>query len=622
MNGDVLPETRFDAAPSPPARAAWWWRVVGPLALPLVLWWIGSFFLLGNLGLWVDDYSFHVRDPATDTYELRRLFVPPPGPFWRPIHIVVSQDLITLAWHENWLMHGICAAVHALNVVLLFRLLRRLGVRRTAASVCGMIFLTAPAGFQVIFWPSTISTGISLAIFQGTMLMFIRSASKAEWGLRRWAITALLGPIIFAIGCWYEQVMTMVACLPFIYAAVAPRLALRKHAARLVFSIGMAMAGGVLYAVLLMSTAQTAIRGSKESFATTSQLWSKVLEIAEQVRYRLMLEWFLPGAVRTGWATMGREWQVGIGAVVLLMLSGAAWLAWRWRLIGEEQRAEAAAAAGGPERGGDSGLLRDWWRLGLVMLAGLAVFVCAWLPAVVIYVQRTESRLCYVPIFGLMLMLGPVLELPARCLRRRPGIQRMMLMGVGVGALPVSVVGAIALVGVQTAFQKRYQMDQTQLGVLRQLVPNPSPQTVFMPLKVDDWPTATESVLFDTITPGVWDAPWSADFALRYAYRNGQIWSIAYSRWRSLLIDEVNDESFVYLGPGLQPDRKHVVPWSTVVAFAAERPDRFRLVEEVVFTRKGVEFERVEMPLVKQARERSPGMDHLFVRGFVVELGP
>jgi hypothetical protein len=618
MNDGVLCEDRADGLAQRPVRAAWWWRVVGPLALPLVLWWIGSFFLQGDLGLWVDDYTAHWRDPVTGTYETRRLFEVAPGPFWRPIHMVVTLDLITLAWNDHWLMHGVCAAMHLLNVVLLFRVLGRLGMRRTVASVCGILFLTAPMGFEAIFWPSTVSTGISLAIFQGMLLLFVRVVSRAEWGFRGWALVSLLGPIMFAIGCWYEQVLTMISCLPFIYIAVAPRLArVWSHVGRMVYSIGMGMGGGILCAILVMTAVGANRRGSTESFATTDQLWDKTVLIARQVWARMTMDAFLPGAVRTGWTTMGQQWEVGILALVLLMVSGAAWLAWRWRLIGEEQWAEETGGERGVAcRGVDSGLLEDWWRLGLIMMGGLVVFLFAWLPVVLILQQRTESRLCYVPLWGLMLMLGPVLELLARCLRPWRRMQRGVLMGVGVGAVQASVVGAIALVGVQSSFQRRYRMDQEQVAWLQRLVPDPAPRTAFMPMRVEDWPTATGSIRFDAFAISVWDAVWSADSALKHAYRRKEVGAIGTNRWSALPIAEVNDESFVLVGPG-----KRVVAWSTVVPFTVDRSGQLRLVEEVVFKRKGVELERVELPLAKRARERSPALGHLFVRGFVVELG-
>ena len=65
---------------------AWWWRGLAPIGLPLVLWWIGTFFLKGDLGKWLDDYGFHLRDPATDTYAVptsgRRCRRPGRAPTW------------------------------------------------------------------------------------------------------------------------------------------------------------------------------------------------------------------------------------------------------------------------------------------------------------------------------------------------------------------------------------------------------------------------------------------------------------------------------------------------------------------------------------------------------------
>ncbi len=596
--------------------------MVGPLALPLVLWWIGSFFLRGDLGLWMDDYGFHLRDPATDTFDRAMLFVPPQG-FWRPLHMVVTQDLITLTWHKQWLMHGLCAAAHALNVVLLYLVLRRLGIRRTVAGVCGLLFLTLPMAYEVIFWPSTISTAIGLAIFQGALLMFIGTASRAEWGSRHWARMALLAPIMFAIGCWYEQVLTMISCLPFIYVAAAPRLArLREHVVRLLGSVGLAMTGGMVYGVLLATTAGPGVRGGKASYTSIDGMGDKAVLIARQAWGRLALDGFMPGAVRTGWETLGRDWKVGVGAVILLMLSAAAWLAWRWRLISEEQSGVGIGVRNGPG---------NWWRPVLIMLGGLVVFVLAWLPGVVIQTQWASPRMCYVPVYGAMLVVGALLELAAGCVRW-PRAQRAVLMFAGVLSLQVSVTGAIALVGVQKAHQKRYQMDQEQLGVLKRLVPDPPPDTVFMPVKLEDWPTSTGSWRFDTLGRGFWENPWSATYGVRQAYRNKGLHAFAINRWIPLPVEEVNKDTFVYSGPRfyephqmLTLDGKVAAAWSTVAAFAVDGSHQLRLVEVLVFKRKGVEIERVELPLVMEAKRRAsggtPGSAESFIREFVVELG-
>jgi hypothetical protein len=349
-----------------------------------------------------------------------------------------------------------------------------------------------------------------------------------------------------------------------------------------------------------------------------SGLGDKAEVIWAQASKLMSLDGFLPGAVRTGWRVLGEDWTTGIMAVVLLMLSGGAWLSWRWRLISIEQEGESRPRTGGAESA----------RMGMAALAGAAIFVCAWLPAVVIREQWAAPRLCYVPTMGGVIALGAVLEWVARSLAGKRVVQRAVLMVMGTAALPICVAGALALVGVQWSLQKRYRMDQEQLAILKALVPAPAPETVFMPVRLEDWPTGvrTGSPVFDTFARGIWEIPWSAAYGVMQTYGTRRVYALPINRWAALPLDQITGESFVYSGarfwsahPKL-PDGRHIVPWSHVAPFAVDSEHRLRLVQRLIFTRGGVEVARAEMPVVKHARERAGGRGS-FLDEIVVELG-
>ena len=38
------------------------------------LWFVATFYFLGDLGKWMDDWIFHVRDPATGTFKWGYVF--------------------------------------------------------------------------------------------------------------------------------------------------------------------------------------------------------------------------------------------------------------------------------------------------------------------------------------------------------------------------------------------------------------------------------------------------------------------------------------------------------------------------------------------------------------------
>jgi hypothetical protein len=79
-------------------------------AFPALLWFLATFFLLGDLGLWNDDWMYVQRIPETGA--VRSLVLDQEVHYWRPLYRVLQPTLATLLWKHQQLHHLIGAVSH------------------------------------------------------------------------------------------------------------------------------------------------------------------------------------------------------------------------------------------------------------------------------------------------------------------------------------------------------------------------------------------------------------------------------------------------------------------------------------------------------------------------------
>ena len=234
---------------------------------PIVLWFVATFFLLGDIGKWNDDWYYLLRDP--ESKEIQGLYLTRDLHFWRPLYRAVVPALQTLLWEHDPLNHLISATVHGLNSLLLWALARRFGATRLAAALCGLAFLVFPAPYEVVFWLCSLPTGLSLGLMLLAMHLCVSWArsypSRASFGL--------VAPIVFSAASLNEQPACALLVLPVVY------LAALRHAspvarqsivnAALIFAFGLASLVAYTVAHKVLIAAPTAL--GRDGFVVPAQ---------------------------------------------------------------------------------------------------------------------------------------------------------------------------------------------------------------------------------------------------------------------------------------------------------------------------------------------------------------
>src|SRR5262245_59663942 len=84
-----------------------------PLVLfPLVVWLVATLWFGGELGRFSDDYRLLHRDPVSGVLELPAGPNPEHAYFWRPAFIYLINNLVTLAYGREWIVHVLSAVLH------------------------------------------------------------------------------------------------------------------------------------------------------------------------------------------------------------------------------------------------------------------------------------------------------------------------------------------------------------------------------------------------------------------------------------------------------------------------------------------------------------------------------
>src|SRR5262245_29281979 len=123
---------------------------------PVALWFLATFFLLGDLGKFTDDWYYVQRVPETGRIE--SLVSARPLHFWRPLYRVIVPSLITVFWKADWVVHLISAVAHGAVAWLLWRLMRELRVPGPGAAIGALFFLVWPSHFEPVFWMCALPT--------------------------------------------------------------------------------------------------------------------------------------------------------------------------------------------------------------------------------------------------------------------------------------------------------------------------------------------------------------------------------------------------------------------------------------------------------------------------------
>ncbi len=590
------------AEPHPPqknrsSRGASWGASWGfGWALLVAVWAFSTLFLGGDLGKLADDLSQHQRDVATG------LWTWPPfalsNTFWRPAHLILVETLQTVLWDLDRMNHAISALAHGIFVVVLYRVLRVAGRSRRGAGAASLLLLVYPASWEVVFWPAALSTGIS------TTLYLIMAWLVCLFAARRigWWVCAIL-PVLAFVACTFnEQPPAGVAALPLLAFATAPRLvASFAGLARLVLPAVSAAAGGVVYAALYLSSATPGMRGTAHSLVSQEDLPARLAAFGGMVFDRMLLSNFGTGAFEFGLEQITTRGVVTIGTWGLAFgVAGVLW--WqRWMRMP------------GPESD-DSVLVSSRALLGTVLF-GAVVVVAMWAPLALLRSYGAPSRTAYAPAVGLAFIVAAVLDFGAARASRRGESGRVGRVLTGAAVLGVVGTGAVMMVGVQGLLRARWQLDLAQAGALRQMMPDPPPGTVFLPISMRDRPARTGSERFDNAAIGAFRLSWSALPLVQMTYGRSDL--AAGNSWHqySREILRADAEGVVVtraLGgaPASETGGGFVLPWERVVPFEIDEDGKVRLIDRLVIRQREKVDVMVTPPLVAEAVEEGGTVPH------------
>lgn len=461
-------------------------RLVVPVAL--VVWWVSSFFLLGDLGKYSDDWFFSGRDPATgETVPFRS---PIKFGFWRPLHKLLVPGLQQRFWYGDAWNHLVGAIAHGGAGVLLHWLLRRLGSSVLVAGAVSLLFIANPAVYEVVFWSSALSTGVATSCFLVLCHLVVSCATSPK---RRslW----LLAAVAFAIPCFNEQPAAGVLALPLLYVAARPggRVARADYGRAILVGAATTTAVG-LYLGLYLSTARRG-RGLIGSWTHAGDVAARIGELAGPVFRQV----FDPPRAR---AAMGLGLETIAENAVLLIppvaLGFGAWLLLR-KLRPMSSRARP--------------MMRGGWLLAFAAV----LFVADWFPVFLVARTPVSSRMVYAPSAALALGLAALLQLAVQKIsERRRAFAELVFAAV---ASVVVVAGTFGLVGYQALFERRARTDESLARELREAIPDPDEGSLFLILGDQRALIDTGVRRFDRALPGAFDLPQSATPFVRWAYR-------------------------------------------------------------------------------------------------------
>jgi hypothetical protein len=545
-----------------------------------------TFLLRGRIGFWSDDYYHNLRDPATGA-------LPPltwsgltidRGFFLRPLFYKVVPPLTTLAWTSQWPAHLVMTVAHGLVVWLLWRLMRTLGLPKFAAAGGALAFMVYPAHFEALFWVSALPTTLASALMLWMMILYANYARQRGAFARWWAVVSLaaLPALAFAVCCLNEQPAMGVLVLPLIFWAARTG----SHDAMVAESRPVSWLRALLpavlcgLAVLLYSWMVVSdphkppgARGSSDQFVTLAHLPARARHFFDVLWRRLVLLNFWRGAMGMGGQELrAAGWPGWLGAAGVVG-AGVMWVReWTGRSL------EAAARGDAPRRG----------PLIPAILAGLALFATAWAPIVMIAIYDPDSRTRYWPATGLAIASAAA----ASAIGRRH--MRPWAAVVPKGVFLVALLAcSTMLIGVQSAFRARWDLDRQQGRQLRQFLPDPTPLTFFVPMDIQTTGIRTGSPLFDSHFRSVWEFPWTVPKFIETVYGRDDVRCGHWKKGTPSDCVKGADESGIHFTVRLGPRFPRIegsgsrVAWDRAAPFVIDREGRVHLVTRIVIPGRG-----------------------------------
>lgn len=583
-----------DAGPSVTGRV---WRVrAAHLLFAGVMWFIATFAFFGELGQWRDDPAYCFRSPVTGANLLT--FGEPTVPyFFRPLYYM------TQPWQQSqlgghWTNHLISAIVQGIIGVLVYRLLRRQGVWRGAASAAAVVLWVMPQTWEISFYLAAMPTGLSCVTFLLLSLVSLRWFRGKSAGWRTCVMPAWIFVLALAVPCWNEQIGAAAPAMFFL--SLGERRADGKRPwARGVAAAGAACAAQMLYVALYWGTQPGASRGSSGSIVGVSELPKRVMEVVRGMEtVAFMRHRFGADAMHAGVRAITEHpgaAAVMIGCVVVASLG---WLV----RVARTSHVDSANASG---------------RRAMATIAyGTVVFLLSWAPVVMVRGEQVESRTWFPPAIGVVIAVAGAFQLWLGARHRVGSCVRLVLAA---GFIALCAPSLVALVGIQSALHERMKLDAMQAEQLMRLVPKPAPWTAFVPLEVMG-PNNSRWSRFSSTFTGPWEHGPASTPSLRAIYRRNDLamgwrrpWNANSPRLNAtsegLIYDDRTgpDQQRLYRGIHGAKAPPTLIQWSRVVPFVLDPEGNVVLVHLVSVKPEGGPVQRFPVESVRRIVAANPG---------------
>lgn len=586
-------ESENDPSCSPSHRfCRFWWL------FPLALLAFATAFLFGDYGWWNDDYFFNQRDPVTGEYSSliltrRDPLLPPMDRInpWRPLHLTGTAAFITLNWERPWVVHLTGAAIHGLNVLALFLLLRRLKLSIHAAAAGCIVHLVHASHYEAVLWASTLVGPLGATVLLLAMACMVEMGRRANawWGLGPPLLTVLIAGL-------YEQ---PAGCLPALAVAYFAGVLLRsppRFASRDVIDAAwptlLSLGVMALYVLNLKASGQPGLGTNDSTYVPVDHVHWRLLSTMKGMLDQFVFEHIWKGAPQLGLdALISYPLRAAAFGLVLVVTGVAAVLAW----------IRVAPATAGEAR------LRA--RPGvLAMVLGAVMFVGAVGPVAVVVDYPANSRTFYLPCLCLAMVLAGAGELLGAA------VQGTMVAGVwrrltGAALLVFALASSVMYVGTQQRYAKIHRADMDQARQLVELMPDPPADAVLLPVTNYQRVINTGQLAFDTPIVDGWRYSWSTPFRMKIAYRRPDVWGLYYrpdvGAICGISLDDMTFEWRMNIPyKGTQGEHWVPIPMDKVVPFVIDPSGKVHLVTRWrVVPKEGLPF-TVDPPLTARGLER------------------
>jgi hypothetical protein len=489
-------------------------RSLSLLALGLLL--AATFFFLGDIGHFNDDYFYLQRDPVT--HEVRTLLLDRHVHVWRPLFRLIMPAMQTLLWDHAGVMHALSTVLHGLVVVQLYRLLVRIGISWRIAAVSATLFLVYPAHSEAIFWLCCIPTLIAcnlVLVCMHMQLSWLEREQEPDGIARLYPVFA--GVLAFAVASLNEQPAGALALMPaMLFIARPPEtLTLAARWKRTLVPSIFAAAALIIYIECHFAAMAPAPAEPVSMLHRAHGILTRIEQLVDRAPGEFLLHDYARGAFTHGLAVLFKHpWHTA--GFALLMTIGTVLAARTW--LGRNEPSSPSSEVSATNIAGHFP-----FRL---MFVG-ALWVCAsWAPIVLIHAS-TSSRLHYPSNLGLAMLLAGALQLLTNVFARSPRqtpalILAARLLG-GITALALCSIFAIMMIAQQDLYRLRSNRDASEAAQLRGLVPDAPPNTIFLPIRIDSAVATTGSKRFDTAIAPAWCWEYAAGWNLQQVFKRSDV---------------------------------------------------------------------------------------------------